>query len=332
MTTHRIAILDDYQQVALASADWSSLQGKACITTFHEAWSSEDALARALEPFDIFVLMRERTALPGSLIERLPNLRLIALTGTRTNSIDIAACDGRGIPITTTTANPATAPAELAFALILACARALPLAFANMASGRWEDCLPMGIPLVGKRLGILGLGHLGRQVARMGLAFNMDVVAWSQNLTDAAAVGCGVRRIEKGELFASSDVVSLHLALSDRTRRIVGREELAAMKPGAILVNTARAGLVDNDALLEALEAGRLIAGLDVFEIEPLPADHPLRSLPNAVLTPHLGYVVKDIFDYYYRDIVEDIEAWLAGRPIRLLNPQALQAPRMSGS
>ena len=326
--TPAIAILDDYQKVALASADWSGLRARAALHAFHDPWPDEDALAKALEPFEIVVLMRERTPFPASLIARLPNLRLIALTGTRTGTIDIAACSRRGIAISHTTANPSTAAAELAFGLVIACARGLPQAFAGMAGGHWQGGLPMGMPLAGRRLGILGLGHLGREVARMGQAFRMDVVAWSENLTDAVAASHGVRRVEKAALFATSDVVSLHLALSARTRQVVGREELAAMKQGAILVNTARAGLVDSQALLDMLQAGRITAGLDVFDTEPLPAEHPLRGMPNAVLTPHLGYVVDDVFAYYYRDIVENIHAYLDGHPIRVLNPEALQTPR----
>lgn len=320
-----IAILDDYQKVALASADWGPLAAKATIRVFHDPWTDEDAIAAALQPFQIVVLMRERTPFPASLIKRLPNLRMIALTGTRTNTLDVAACTARGILISHTAGNPSTAAAELAFALILACARALSHAFGNMAAGRWEDGIPMGVPLAGKRLGVLGLGHLGKEVARMGLAFRMEVVAWSQNLTAEAAAAQGCRLVGKDELFASADVVSLHLALSERTRGVVGRDELAAMKRGAIFVNTARAGLVDQPALMEALRARRIVAGLDVYDTEPLPSDHPLRSLPNAILTPHLGYVVNDVFEHYYRDIIEDIDAYLLGKPIRVLNPDVLR-------
>jgi len=320
-----IAILDDYQKVALASADWSALAAKATIQVFHDPWADEDAIAAALETFGIVVLMRERTPFPASLIARLPNLRMIALTGTRTNTLDIAACTERGILISHTAGNPSTAAAELAFALILACARALPHAFSNMAAGLWEDGIPMGMPLAGKRLGVLGLGHLGKEVARMGLAFRMEVLAWSQNLTAEAAAAHGCKLVGKKELFATADVVSLHLALSERTRAIVGRDELAAMKRGAILVNTARAGLVDQPALMDALHARKIIAGLDVYDREPLPSDHPLRNLPNAVLTPHLGYVVNDVFEHYFRDIIEDIDAYLLGKPIRVLNPDVLR-------
>jgi phosphoglycerate dehydrogenase-like enzyme len=326
MTTPAIAILDDYQNVALGAADWRGLEARARIAVFHEPWPSEDALVAALAPFDILVLMRERTPFPASVIARLPNLRLIALTGARTNTLDVAACTARGIPVTHTTINPSTGAAELAFALILACARGLPRAFTNMASGRWEEDVRMGMPLVGKRLGILGLGQLGGEVARFGLAFKMDVVAWSDDMTPAAAAAHNVRMVDKAELFATSDIITLHLVLSKpRSWHTVGRAELMSMKRGAILINAARAGLVDTDALMDVLTEGRIMAGLDVYDIEPLPPDHPLRKMPNVVLTPHLGYVVDDVFTYYYRDIVEDIEAWLDGRPIRILDPEALR-------
>ncbi len=303
----------------------TSLRRSACSLPFHDPWPSEDAVAVALEPFQIIALMRERTPFPASLIARLPNLRMIALTGTRTNTLDIAACTQRGIPISHTSGNPSTAAAELNFALILACARALPQAFNNMAAGRWEEEVPMGIPLAGKRLGVLGLGHLGKAVAQMGLGFRMNVVAWSQNLTAEAAASHGCKLVSKAELLATSDVVSVNLVLSDRTRGIVGREELSSMKQGAILVNAARAGLVDQAALMDALQSRRITAGLDVFDQEPLAANHALRKMPNAVMTPHLGYVVDEVFRYYYRDIIEDIEAYLAGKPIRVLNPDVLR-------
>lgn len=329
MTRPAIAILDDYQDVALSCADWSGLAKRAKIKAFQDPWTGgEDQIVRALEPFDIVVLMRERTPFPASLIARLPNLRLIALTGFRTTTLDVAPCTERGILITHTTQNPSTAAAELAFALILACARGLPRAFANMAAGGWEE-MPMGVPLIGKRLGILGLGHLGSQVAQFGQAFKMDVVAWADDLTPESAAAHHVRMVDKAELFATSDVVTLHLVLSyPRSAGIVGRKELMAMKPGAIFINAARAGLVDQEALMDVLKAGRITAGLDVYDVEPLPADHPLRKMPNVVLTPHLGYVVEDVFEYYYRDIVEDIEAYLDGRPMRILNPDALQVRR----
>jgi phosphoglycerate dehydrogenase-like enzyme len=316
-----IAIIDDYQHVALQAADWSAVAQQADVRVFTQPWRDEDELVQALAPFAIVVLMRERTPFPARVIARLPRLAMIAMTGHRTSTLDLAACAQRGIVVANTSANPSSAPAELAFALILACARALPAAFANMAGGAWEEGVPMGVPLEGKRLGIVGLGKLGARIARYARAFDMDVVAWSQNLTDDAAAANGARSVGKTELFATADVVSIHLALSARTRGIVGRAELAALKDGAIFVNTSRGPLVDETALIDTLRAGRIVAGLDVFDVEPLPAAHPLRALPNVVLTPHLGYVVADTMARFYREAVENVLAYLQGAPIRVVNP-----------
>lgn len=324
----RIAIIDDYQQVARSVADWRAVESMADVAVFTQPWRDEDEVARALAPFDGVVLMRERTAFPARLIDRLPRLALVALTGHRTSTLDIATCTRRGIVVSHGTANPSGAPAELAFALILACARALPRAFANMAGGAWEEGLPLGIPLEGRRLGIVGLGRLGARVARYGAAFGMDVVAWSQNLTAEAALAQGARRVDKAELFATADVVSVHLALSERTRGIVGAGEIAALKDGAIFVNTSRGALVDEAALVAAVRAGRIAAGLDVFDAEPLPPGHPLRGLPNAVLTPHLGYVVADTMARFYGEAAENVLAFLRGAPIRVANPEVLAARR----
>ena len=323
MTRSKVAIIDDYHGVALRSADWSGVEALGDIQVFHDPIGDEDDLVKALASFDVIALMRERTPFPASLIERLPNLRLIALTGNRTTTLDIDACTRRGIIISYTTTTPSAATAELAFGLILACARALPQADANMRKGEWQRGLPMGIPLHGKRLGIVGLGKLGSRVAKFGQAFGMEVVAWSQNLTDEAAAAQGVRRLEKYNLFGSSDVVSVHLALSARSRGVIGKAELAQMRTGAILVNTARGPLIDEEALLDELRRGRIMAGLDVFNVEPLPADHALRALPNVVLTPHLGYVVGDAFEHFYRESVKNVEAFLRGAPVNVLNPEA---------
>jgi phosphoglycerate dehydrogenase-like enzyme len=321
-----IAIIDDYQHVALRAADWSAVLQRADVRVFGEPWRDEDELVQALAPFAIVVPMRERTPFPARVIARLPRLAMIAMTGHRTSTLDVAACTQRGIVVANTSANPSSAPAELAFALILACARALPTAFANMARGAWEEGLPMGIPLEGKRLGVVGLGKLGARVARYGRAFDMDVVAWSQNLTEEDAAAKGARHVDKAALFSTADVVSVHLALSERTRGIVGRDELAAMKDGAIFVNTSRGALVDEAALIDALRAGRIVAGLDVFDVEPLPAAHPLRALPNVVLTPHLGYVVADTMARFYREAVENVLAYLQRAPIRVVNPETRAA------
>jgi phosphoglycerate dehydrogenase-like enzyme len=241
------------------------------------------------------------------------------MTGNRTSTLDLAACKARGIVVLYTESSPPIAPAELAFALILACARSLPQAHANVVAGRWQDGVPMGIPLDGKRLGIVGLGKLGSKVARYGKAFGMDVVAWSANLTDAKAAEHGVTRVDKRTLFATSDVMSVHYGLSDRSRGIVGAPEIDAMKRGAIFVNTSRGALVDEAALIAALRSGRIVAGLDVFDIEPLPAGHPFTALRNVVLAPHLGYVVADTMQRFYTQSVENILAYLDGAPLRVV-------------
>jgi phosphoglycerate dehydrogenase-like enzyme len=322
MPKPRVAILDDYQHVALQCADWGRLD--ADITVFHEPWRDEDHAAAALAGFEIVSLLRERTKFPASLINRLPKLKLVSMTGHRTSTLDVAACTARGILVTYTSSPDSVATAELAIGLMISCARAISAADHNMKTGLFQDHLPLGIPLAGKRLGVVGLGKLGGQVARVGLAMGMDVVAWSQNLTAEAAAAKGARRVDKAELFTSSDVVSLHLALSDRSRGIVTAADLAALKPGGIFINTARAGLVDEAALLATLRAGRIIAGLDVYSVEPLPAEHPLRQLKNVVLTPHLGYLVEDALKHYLSHSAENIAAFLAGSPINVSNPEVL--------
>ena len=315
----KIAIIDDYQELALALADWSRVEARTDITVFTRPWRDENEIAQMLAPFDIVVLLRERTAFPARLVARLPNLKMIAMTGSRTSTLDLAACNERGVLATFTESGPPVAPAELAFALILACARSLLQGHANVVAGKWQDGIPMGIPLAGKRLGIVGLGKLGSKVARYGKAFGMDVVAWSSNLTDDKAAEQGVTRVDKRTLFETSDAISVHYGLSDRSRGIIGAAELGAMKQGAIFVNTSRGPLVDEAALVAALRSGRIIAGLDVFDIEPLPAGHPLTTLRNVVLTPHLGYVVADTMKKFYTQSIENILAYLDGAPIRVV-------------
>jgi phosphoglycerate dehydrogenase-like enzyme len=322
----QIAITDDSQDVALASADWSALKGKAEITVFQKPLGSEDEAARLLAPFDIIVPMRERTAFTASLIGKLPNLRMIALTGGRAPTLDLAACSARGIIVSNTGGQHSTAAtAELAFGLILACARRIPQADATMRQGGWHDGLSMGFSLAGKTLGIVGLGRLGSLVAAYGKAFGMEVIAWSQNLKAEAAQAAGVRRVEKEDLFREADVVSIHLVLSDRSRGLVGAGELSIMKQDSILINTSRGPIVDERALLETLASGKIWAAVDVFAEEPLPADHPFRHAPNLVLTPHLGYSTKAVFAQFYGESVENILAFLAGKPIRVLNPEAMR-------
>jgi phosphoglycerate dehydrogenase-like enzyme len=320
----KLAILDDYQRIALSSADWSALKAVQ-IQVFHEAFSSVDDAAKKLEPFDILCLMRERTAFPRALIERLPNLKFMSLTGGRAGSLDSKACAERGIPISHTRGgNGQSATAELTWGLLIASARGLAQGERNLRSGRWHENLAPGMALSGKRLGLLGLGRIGSHVARVGKAFGMDIAAWSQNLTPEKASAQGATYVSKEELFASSDVLSIHLVLSERTRAIVQAADLARMKAGSILVNVSRGPLVDEKALLEGLKNGRPgHAALDVYEREPLPAEHPLRKLDNVTLSPHLGYVNEENYRLFYADTVENVAAWLDGKPIRLLESQA---------
>lgn len=318
----KIAIIDDYQRVALGYADWGGLD--ADLQVFHEPMPSEDQAAELLAPFQIVALMRERTPFPASLIERLPQLRLLSMTGHRTTTLDLGACTRRGILVTCTTNSPSDATAELAIGLILSLSRSIHLGAWNMSAGRWLDGIPVGQSLKGQVLGIVGLGKLGSRVAAVGSSLGMHVLAWSPNLTADRAAAAGTALADsKAELFERADVVSVHLALSDRTRGIIGRAELAAMRPGSILINTARALLVDQAALLEVLQAGRIRAGLDVYDPEPLPPGHPLRGLPNVLLTPHLGYVVQDMYECFYRESFANIAAYLDGAPTNVVNPEA---------
>jgi phosphoglycerate dehydrogenase-like enzyme len=325
----KIAILDDYQGVALELADWSRLEAAGHqITVFREhLGQDDDAVVAALEPFDAVVAMRERTPLRAERLERLPNLKLIVSTGRRNASIDLKATEARGITVCSTGYLPSPA-SEHTWALIHAATRRLDAELGSAAlrsagagwtcDGGWQTTVGRG--LEGRRLGLLGLGNLGSRVARVGLAFGMDVVAWSENLTDARAAEVGVRRVEKDELFAGSDILSVHLVLSKRSRGLVGAAELALMKPDAVLVNTSRGPIVDEAALVEALQEGRIgCAALDVYDVEPLPAAHPLRTAPRTVLTPHIGYVTREQYEAFYRDAVKDIEAWAAGAPIRIM-------------
>lgn len=324
----RLAILDDYQRIALKSADWARLKRRGFeIEVFHEAFASREEAAAKLAPFEVLVLMRERTPFPRALVERLPRLKFIALTGLRSPSLDMQACSERRIPISNTRPGRTTAAtAELTFALIMSAARDLARAERGMRAGLWHEGLQGGSILEGKRLGVLGLGKLGSRVAGYAKAFGMEVVAWSQNLTPERAAEGGAALVSKEELLKTSDFISLHLVLSDRTRGLIGAGELALLKPGAVLVNTSRGPLVDEKAMIEALKSGRLAhASLDVYDTEPLPADHPLRRMENVTLSPHLGYVSEDVYAAFYQDSVENVEAWLDGKPVRVVNPEALK-------
>src|SRR4051812_39246967 len=317
----KLAILDDYQKLALQSADWGRLKGVE-VSVFHEAFSSVDDAAGKLAPFDILCLLRERTAFPRALVERLPNLKFVALTGIRAGSLDSAALAERRIPVSNTRSGNSTyLTSELAWGLIVNAARDMAKGERNMRAGKWHEGLAAGRGLNGKRLGIIGLGKIGGRMAAVGKAFGMDVVAWSQNLTAEKAAEGGAVLVSKEELLGTSDVVTLHLVLSERTRKLISEKEFSLMKKGAILVNVSRGPLVDEAAMIAALEEGRLgHAALDVYDREPLPADHPLRKMDNVTLSPHLGYVNDENLRMFYGDALEDIEAFLAGKPIRVIN------------
>ncbi|MEV6330246.1 D-2-hydroxyacid dehydrogenase family protein [Streptomyces sp. NPDC051909] len=318
----RCAILDDFQGVALGSADWSPLDGRVEVRALREhidPLADPDALVAAVEDCEILVVMRERTPLDAALLARLPRLRLIVTSGMRNASIDLTAARARGITVCGT-ASASEPPTELTWALILGLARQVHTESAAMrAGGPWQSTV--GLDLAGRTLGLVGLGRIGGRVARIGLAFGMDVVAWSPHLDDERAAAHGVRRAASlTELLGAADIASLHLVLSDRTRGLIGEPELRAMRPDAYLVNTSRAGLVDRAALLRALREGWIAgAGLDVYETEPLPADDPVRGLPNVLALPHLGYVTRGNYGRYFGQAVADIEAWLAGKPVREL-------------
>ena len=324
----KLAILDDYMQVAMKSADWAGIRRRGVeITVFDKAFASIDDAATKLAPFEIVNLLRERTHFPRALIERLPNLKLIAMTGRRAPSLDIAAATDRKVLVCNTHGGEGGAStAELAWTLLLAAARDLTNAERGVRAGRWHEGVRLGIVLEGRRLGVIGLGRLGSKIAAYGNVFGMEVVAWSQNLTRERAEECGARYVSKEELLATSDFVSVHVVLSDRTRGLIGAADLARMKPSAILVNTSRGPIVDEAALIEAIKSRKIAhAALDVYAREPLPVDHPLRSLQNVTLAPHLGYVNTDVFGHFYGESVENIEAWLDGKAINVLNPDALK-------
>jgi phosphoglycerate dehydrogenase-like enzyme len=314
----RVAVLDDYQNAARRLADWESLKPAAEVEVFGDHLDDREELVRRLEPFGAVVAMRERTPFPRALLERLPNLRLLVTTGMRNASIDVAAATARRVQVCGTEMAPYPT-AELTWGLILALLRRNPAEDAATRRGEWQTTIGEG--LRGKTLGVLGLGRLGGQVAAVGKAFGMDVIAWSQNLTEARAAALGAARVEKEALLERADVVTIHLVLSERTRGLVGAAELARMRPSAYLVNTSRGPIVDEAALIAALESRRIAgAGLDVFDVEPLPRDHPFRRLANTVITPHLGYVVEEGYRIAYGHAVEDIRAFLAGHPVRPLN------------
>jgi phosphoglycerate dehydrogenase-like enzyme len=307
----RIAVLDDYQDVALTMADWSVLDGRASVTVFNDHLAEPDAVVARLQPFDVVCVMRERTPMTRAIIERLPKLRLIASTATGNASIDLEAAAEKGVQVVHTGYSPAPT-VELTWALILASTRNLLAENAALRGGGWQR--QIGDDLAGRTLGLLGLGNIGAAVARIGQAFGMKVVAWSQNLTAERATGAGAELVTKEELFRHADIVSIHLRLSGRTRGLVGAAELALMKPTARLVSTSRGPIVVEADLVAALEGGKFAgAAVDVFDQEPLPPDHPFRSLPNLLATPHIGYVTRGLYERFYRDTVQNIVHWLDG-------------------
>lgn len=323
----KIAILDDYAGIALQSADWAQLDGVAEITVFDRHLSEAEA-ADLLLPFDVLCTIRERMALPRSLFERLPQLKLVTIVGKSLANLDMQAATDHGVLIVHTDfdrpafAGIANATPELAWGLMIATVRHLGAETRALHDGGWQSS--MGLILAGRTLGLLGLGKIGQRMARYAEAFDMNVIAWSQNLTQEAAAAHGVQRVEKDALFAKADVLSIHLQLSDRTRGLVTARELALMKPTATLINTSRGPIVDEAALVAALREGRLAgAGLDVFDQEPLPADHPFRTLANVTATPHLGYVTGETLHAFYDDMPEAIAAYARGAPVRVVNQAA---------
>jgi len=315
----RVALLDDYQDVALSMADWKSLPAGTEVVVFKDHLAAEDAVAGRLADFDIVMALRERTPFPRTLLERLPKLKLLITAGMRNASIDMKAAADRGVTVCGTAGLPYPT-AELAWGLILSLMRRIPAEDRATREGRWQTSLGLG--LNGKTLGVLGLGTLGSRAAKVGLAFEMDVLAWSQNLTAERAKEIGVMLVPKDELLARSDIVSIHLVLGERTRGLIGARELGLMKRSAYLINTSRGPIVDEAALIRALGDGTIAgAGLDVFDEEPLPLDHAFRRLPNIVITPHLGYVTSETYRIFYGHAVEDIKAYLDGKPVRVLKP-----------
>ncbi|WP_043364104.1 D-2-hydroxyacid dehydrogenase family protein [Belnapia sp. F-4-1] len=317
----RLAILDDYQGVALTRGPWDRLPEGLTIEVFRDTVTDPEALVTRLLPFDAILIMRERTPFPRALLERLPNLRLLITTGARNRSVDLEAAAERGVTVcgTPSFGHPTV---DLTWGLILSLLRRIPEQQASLRAGGWQIAPggSVGSTLEGKVLGVMGLGNLGSRVAKVGQAFGMEVVAWSQNLTAEKAEAAGARLVDKAQLMEEADVVSLHLILSERSRGIVGAEELGRMKRSAFIVNTSRGPLIEQEAMIAALQEGRIAgAGIDVFDREPLPPGHPLLGAPNTVLTPHLGYVTEENYAQYFLGAVEAVEAYLAGRPIREL-------------
>ncbi len=329
MSDIRVAVIDDWQNIAARSADWLALQEKAEVVFFQKNFpaGTEEEASKELSGFDVILLMRERSSFREPMLKLLPRLKMISATGAKTPHIDADYCTKNGIVISQSTASVAGYAAEMTLALMLSAARKVPMGDANMRAGKFQDGVGLGTVLRGRTLGVIGLGKIGSDMARYGKVLGMRVIAWSQNLSDEKAQEVGAERVEKDQLLAQSDVVTLHLVLSERSKGVLGARELALMKDGAILVNTSRGPLVNENALLDVLQAGRITAALDVYDVEPLPSNHPIRNAPNTVLSPHLGFSTKEVFHGFYQGAIDNIVAFLDGSPTRVANPDVLKQP-----
>jgi phosphoglycerate dehydrogenase-like enzyme len=322
----RVAILDDYNHASLKMADWSAVQQRCIVDVHDKPYATIDEAVTALASYDILCHLRERQPMPRELIERLPNLKMMTVTGATHRTMDMQAAGERGIVVSHSVDRPGGSQGtpELTFGLMIAAVRKIALEDRRIRTGLWQSTI--GFSLTGKTLGIIGLGKIGKRIATIGKAFGMNIIAWSPNLTEERAREANVTRVEKDDLFRQADVVTLHIVLGEKTRGIVGAREFALMKPTAYIVNTSRGPLIDEAALIDTLQNGRIAgAGLDVYHREPLGPDYPLYKLDNVVLTPHLGYVVEESFRAFYGDTVENILAWLDGNPIRVVNAQFLK-------
>ena len=318
----KLALLDDYQSVAMKSADWSTLPDGCTVEAFSNHLADEDAVAERLKDFEFVMAMRERTPFPKSLLEQLPNLKMLGTAGARNASIDMQTATDLGIVVCGTRGSP-RATMELTWGLILGLLRKIPREFAATRAGAWQETLGEGLD--GRTIGLLGLGRIGGQAAEVAKAFHMNIIAWSQNLTAERAQQCGATLVSKDELFSQADIISIHLQLSDRTRNLVQAEDLARMKPTAYLVNTSRGPIVDEAALIDALKRKAIAgAGIDVYEVEPLPSGHAYLSLDNALLTPHMGYVTEETYDLFYGDTLDNVKGFMSGDPQRVVNEDVL--------
>ena len=324
-----VAILDDYQAVAQQMVDWSQLPSGVNVQFFHDHIADEDRLVERLKDFQIVAGMRERTGFPRSVLSRLPELRLLITTGGRNAGFDEAAATELGI-VLAGTGGAGEGPTELTWGLIISIMRQIPQEDQRTRQGQWGTTL--GVGLKGKNLGLIGLGHIGSLVGRVGNAFDMNVIAWSQNLTAERAAECQATLVDKDTLFREADIVSVHLRLSDRTRGLVGARELGLMKPTSYFINISRGPIVDEAALVDALQRKAIAgAGLDTLDVEPLPKDHPLLKLSNTVITPHVGYVTEEAYRAFYGGVVEDIRAFSSGEAVRVINPEVLESPQLRG-